>query len=121
MSRAAKPGIIFQLLAIALHSSLFAAFVLAGLPQIGDRLSVAEPLRESRVVAPAEFTDGATITRGVKPADNETPSPVSISAVFHPPLGQRPARLSVSDSQRFEHRVGAGNLAIRSPPSAPSR
>ena len=121
MSSASKPKIIFQLFAIALHSFIFSAFVLAALAPIADRLSVAEPLRESRLMTLGEFTDGATFNRGVKRFDNQSPTAVLALAVFYPAQVQQFSLRNVSDSQQFDHRTVSGSLPIRSPPPALSR
>ena len=111
MSSASKPRIILQLVAIALHSFLFSAFVLAALPQIGDRLRVAEPLLESRLATLNEFTDSATIARGVKRSGSQSLPPAVAFAVFHSPQIQPVYRLSREHSDRSGHRTVSGFLA----------
>lgn len=120
MSRASQPKIILQLIAIALHSLLFGAFVLATQPEIGDRLSVATPLHESRLATLNEFTGSATITRSVKRADGSQATGLAF-AVFYPAQVQRFSRLRVHRSATLRHRTVWGLLPIRSPPLASSR
>jgi len=118
MSNASKPNAIFQLLAIALHSFIFSAFVLAALPPIADRLRIAEPLRESQLAVLNKVTDSATLSRGVKRSDSQSTTAVLAFAVFHPTQAKQHSRLRVGDSERW---AVSGSLPIRSPPSAPSR
>lgn len=121
MLRAVKLKTLLQLVAIALHSFGMSAFLVAALPRVGDRLSLAKPLRASQLATFDEFTDRVTLIRGVKRSDIQSPTTGFASEALHPNPVQRSLSLPVSRSDQSRHRIASSLLSIRSPPSVPSR